>query len=166
MIKTRVLARESLNDWDTILVVHPELLLSNNQSERALRHWVIARRIGMGTRAPPRAPVPSPCSPALSRPAASAAFHPGLTWPRPSANDARVCRHLSCPRPWPRSRPDSANIPAVRTGGLNGCGRSARERSRSRSLKPLPQSVPIARQLHGIALYRYSWGSHRPHLAS
>ena len=51
--KTRALARELLNDWDTFWVVldHPELPLTNNEAERALRHWVIARRIGMGTRA-------------------------------------------------------------------------------------------------------------------
>jgi hypothetical protein len=49
---TRALARELLNDWDTYWVVldHPELPLTNNEAERALRHWVIARRIGMGTR--------------------------------------------------------------------------------------------------------------------
>ena len=43
-----------LNDWDTFWVVldHPELPLTNNEAERALRHWVIARRIGMGTRTP------------------------------------------------------------------------------------------------------------------
>jgi hypothetical protein len=48
----RALARELLNDWDTFWVVldHPELPLTNNEAERALRHWVIARRIGMGTR--------------------------------------------------------------------------------------------------------------------
>ena len=41
-----------LNDWDTFWVVldHPELPLTSNEAERALRHWVIARRIGMGTR--------------------------------------------------------------------------------------------------------------------
>jgi len=52
--KTRALARELLNDWDTFWVVldHPELPLTNNEAERALRHWVIARRIGMGTRTP------------------------------------------------------------------------------------------------------------------
>ena len=50
--KTRPLARELLNDWNTSWVVldHPELPLTNNEAERALRHWVIARRIGMGTR--------------------------------------------------------------------------------------------------------------------
>lgn len=52
--KTRALARELLNDWDTFWVVldHPELPLTNNAAERALRHWVIARRIGYGTRNP------------------------------------------------------------------------------------------------------------------
>jgi hypothetical protein len=50
--KTRALARELLNDWDTFWVVldHPELPLTNNTAERALRHWVIARRISYGTR--------------------------------------------------------------------------------------------------------------------
>jgi hypothetical protein len=52
--KTRALARELLNDWDTFWVVldHPELPLTNNAAERALRHWVIARRISYGTRNP------------------------------------------------------------------------------------------------------------------
>ncbi len=46
------LARELLNGWDTFWVVldHPELPLTNNEAERARRHWVIARRIGMRTR--------------------------------------------------------------------------------------------------------------------
>ena len=50
--KMRALAREFLNDWDTFWVVldHPELPLTNNAAERALRHWVIARRISHGTR--------------------------------------------------------------------------------------------------------------------
>jgi hypothetical protein len=50
--KTRALARELLNDWDTFWVVldHPQLPLTNNTAERALRHWVIARRISYGTR--------------------------------------------------------------------------------------------------------------------
>jgi hypothetical protein len=50
--KTRALARELLNDWDTFWVVleHPELPLTNNAAERSLRHWVIARRITYGTR--------------------------------------------------------------------------------------------------------------------
>jgi hypothetical protein len=52
--KTRALARELLNDWDTFWVAldHPELPLTNNIAERALRHWVIARRISYGTRNP------------------------------------------------------------------------------------------------------------------
>ena len=53
--KTRALARELLNDWDTFWVVldHPELPLTNNTAERALRHcMVIARRISYGTRNP------------------------------------------------------------------------------------------------------------------
>ena len=50
--KTRALARELLNDWDIWWVVldHPELPLTNNEAERALRHWFIARRISYGTR--------------------------------------------------------------------------------------------------------------------
>jgi len=50
--KTRALARELLNDWDTFWVVldYPWLPLTNNEAERALRHWVIARRISYGTR--------------------------------------------------------------------------------------------------------------------
>jgi transposase-like protein len=50
--KTAALARELLNDWDTFWVVldHPELPPTNNAAERALRHWVIARRLSYGTR--------------------------------------------------------------------------------------------------------------------
>ncbi|HVP11318.1 MAG TPA: IS66 family transposase [Phycisphaerae bacterium] len=50
--KTHALAVELLNDWDAIFQVlhHPELPLTNNDAERALRHWVIARRISHGTR--------------------------------------------------------------------------------------------------------------------
>jgi hypothetical protein len=50
--KTRALARELLNDWDTFWQVLdcPELPLTNNAAERALRHWVIARKISQGTR--------------------------------------------------------------------------------------------------------------------
>jgi len=52
--KTRALAREFLNDWEAIWIVlsHPHLPLTNNEAERALRHWVIARRISHGTRTP------------------------------------------------------------------------------------------------------------------
>ncbi len=50
--KTRQLAREFLNDWDAIWTVlaHPELPITNNIAERALRHWVISRKISYGTR--------------------------------------------------------------------------------------------------------------------
>ncbi len=43
---------EVLNDWDAIFQVlhHPDLPLTNNDAERALRHWVIARKISHGTR--------------------------------------------------------------------------------------------------------------------
>ena len=50
--KTQALAVELLNDWDAIFQVvhHPDLPLTNNDAERALRHWVIARKISHGTR--------------------------------------------------------------------------------------------------------------------
>ena len=50
--KTRALAVELWNDWDAIFRVldNPPWPLTNNEAERALRHWVIARRIMMGTR--------------------------------------------------------------------------------------------------------------------
>jgi transposase len=57
--KTRELACELLNDWDTywvdwdtywVVLDYPWLPLTNNEAERALRHWVIARRISYGTR--------------------------------------------------------------------------------------------------------------------
>jgi hypothetical protein len=50
--KTRALAREFLNDWEAIWVVlkYPNLPLTNNEAERALRHLVITRRISFGTR--------------------------------------------------------------------------------------------------------------------
>ncbi len=52
--KTGQLARELLNDWEAIWTVlaHPELPITNNTAERALRHWVIARKISYGTRTP------------------------------------------------------------------------------------------------------------------
>ncbi len=54
MRTTAALAREFLNDWVVIWVVlaHPWLPLTNNEAERALRHWVITRRISQGTRTP------------------------------------------------------------------------------------------------------------------
>ena len=50
--KARALAVEMLNDWDVIFTVldYPHLPLTNNEAERALRHWVILRRISYGTR--------------------------------------------------------------------------------------------------------------------
>lgn len=50
--KVRALAREILNDWDAVIafVDDPRLPATNNDAERALRHAVIARRIGFGTR--------------------------------------------------------------------------------------------------------------------
>ncbi|MCP4115126.1 MAG: IS66 family transposase [Desulfobacteraceae bacterium] len=52
--KTRLLAREFLNDWDAIWAVleNPDLPLTNNTAEQALRHWVIARLLSQGTRTP------------------------------------------------------------------------------------------------------------------
>ena len=50
--KTRALAVEFLNDWEAIFRVleNPHWPLTNNEAERALRHWVILRRISYGTR--------------------------------------------------------------------------------------------------------------------
>lgn len=50
--KARALAVEMLNDWEAIFRVldHPHLPLTNNEAERALRHWVILRRMCYGTR--------------------------------------------------------------------------------------------------------------------
>ena len=52
--KTCELAREFLNDWDAIWIIlkYPWLPLTNNEAKRALRHWVILRRICQGTRTP------------------------------------------------------------------------------------------------------------------
>jgi len=52
--KTSKLAKEFLNDWEAIFVVlaYPYLPLTNNEAERALRHWVILRRTCYGTRTP------------------------------------------------------------------------------------------------------------------
>ncbi len=52
--KLQALAKEILNDWDAVVafVHHPELPPTNNEAERALRHAVIARSIGYGTRTP------------------------------------------------------------------------------------------------------------------
>lgn len=52
--KTKELAREFCYDWDAIwrILEYPSLPLTNNEAERALRHWVISRRISFGTRTP------------------------------------------------------------------------------------------------------------------
>ncbi len=51
-IKLKALASEILNDWEAVVaaVNNPDLPLTNNEAERALRHAVIARRISYGTR--------------------------------------------------------------------------------------------------------------------
>jgi hypothetical protein len=50
--KTHALGVEFLNDWAAIfrILERPEWPLTNNEAERALRHWVILRRITQGTR--------------------------------------------------------------------------------------------------------------------
>lgn len=52
--KTHELAVEFLNDWGAIFAVlsDPFWPLTNNEAERALRHWVILRQISHGTRTP------------------------------------------------------------------------------------------------------------------
>lgn len=52
--KTHALAVELLNDWEAIFQIlsHPGLPLTNNDAERALRHWVILRKLSLGTRTP------------------------------------------------------------------------------------------------------------------
>lgn len=49
--KTKALAREILNDWDAIFRIldYPWYPLTNNEAERALRHWVILRQVIQGT---------------------------------------------------------------------------------------------------------------------
>ncbi|WP_242632653.1 IS66 family transposase [Thiothrix fructosivorans] len=50
--KTAALAKEFINDWDAIFRIldHPWLPLTNNEAERALRHWVILRKTNHGTK--------------------------------------------------------------------------------------------------------------------
>ena len=52
--KAKALAAEFLNDWEAIFAVleNPFWPLTNNEAERALRHWVILRQISQGTRTP------------------------------------------------------------------------------------------------------------------
>lgn len=51
---TEDLAKEFLNDWEAIFRIldYPGYPLTNNEAERALRHWVIVRRLTQGTRSP------------------------------------------------------------------------------------------------------------------
>ena len=50
--KTSELGKEFLNDWKAIFRIldYPLWSLTNNEAERALRHWVIFRKITQGTR--------------------------------------------------------------------------------------------------------------------
>lgn len=50
--KTRELGNEFLNDWEAIFRIldYPAWPMTNNEAERALRHWVILRKITQGTR--------------------------------------------------------------------------------------------------------------------
>ena len=52
--RLREVAREFVLDWAVIMrpLAEPHQPLTNNQAERALRHYVIARRISHGTRTP------------------------------------------------------------------------------------------------------------------
>ena len=48
----RAVVREFLLDWEVIVrqLAQPHLPLTNNEAERSLRHWVIARSLSHGTR--------------------------------------------------------------------------------------------------------------------
>jgi IS1 family transposase len=50
--KTHALGTEFLNDWEAIFRIldYPAWPITNNEAERALRHWVILRKITQGTR--------------------------------------------------------------------------------------------------------------------
>jgi transposase len=52
--KTRAWAVEFLNDWAALfrVLAPPHRPLTNNEAERALRHWAIGRRISQGTCTP------------------------------------------------------------------------------------------------------------------
>jgi hypothetical protein len=52
--KTEDLSKEFLNDWEAIFRIldYPGYPLTNNEAERALRPWVIVRRLAQGTRSP------------------------------------------------------------------------------------------------------------------
>ena len=50
--KNHELGVEFLNDWEAIFRIldYPAWPLTNNEAERALRHWVILRKVSQGTR--------------------------------------------------------------------------------------------------------------------
>ena len=50
--KTAELAKEFLNDWEAIfrVIFYPAFPMTNNEAERALRHWVLYRRFSYGTK--------------------------------------------------------------------------------------------------------------------
>ena len=88
----------------TAFLDHPDLPLSNNEAERALRHWVIARRIGMGTRAEQGtrafavlASVIETCRKRNVSP-----------WPYLAEVIGQGCQHLLCQRLRPNSTDDSS----------------------------------------------------------
>lgn len=68
--KAHALVVELLNDWKAIFQVlsHPELPLTTNEAERALRHWVIPAQTEFGHPHRHRLAGLRPCSPALSIP--------------------------------------------------------------------------------------------------
>ncbi|MBK8751161.1 MAG: transposase [Candidatus Competibacteraceae bacterium] len=119
--KAHALAVELLNDWAAIFTVlsHPELPLTNNDAERALRHWVILRKLTWepGLRS---APASSRYSPASSIPAASVATVLGALWPAPSPTAAldspsRPCRTRGSERlPRRFNSPPEGNCRTVR----------------------------------------------------
>ncbi|WP_278189493.1 IS66 family transposase [Thiothrix fructosivorans] len=80
--KTAALAKEFINDWDAIFRIldHPWLPLTNNEAERALRHWVILRKTNHGTKSATGA-VRLPCWPASSVLAANVDSLPWLILP-------------------------------------------------------------------------------------
>ena len=49
--KVKALARELLNDWEAIFRIldYPHYPLTNNESERALRQWVLLRKVTQGS---------------------------------------------------------------------------------------------------------------------
>jgi len=105
-----VLAHELLNDWSTswIVLEYPELPPTNNLAERALRHWVIARRISYGTRNPQG-------SRAFTLPASvieTVRLRGHLPWPYITESCASVVKAM----PHPLCRPPSYRLTRWRSG--------------------------------------------------